>query len=676
MPSMPILLVRFLIRKPIVFLSLVAVLAVLGLFTHKVYLDFLFLQNQNIKNLSVVDELVVPLVGLVVFTSILFISVLSAAFLPSINHSGHSHLLSMSKLSSRKLLSFYLTPFVVLGSLPLVYVGFILISLDLATQLDWVRIAASFIGVLVVSVVCSCLGLVLSLKIKHPMAVLLTLLSLVLGYLAFEMSFLYAAEINQWRGLFLPLLSLRNGLIVYADIANYFIWTLYAISLVFIAISCNRHGVKMFLATVVAALLLIVAAYIPGYSDVSQAQKNTLDSELVKLLETNQNVLKVTAVVDEVTNRDEIIAGFSTLKRYFPQTQLEFKSRQSLQSSLGFAGEFIQLSLGDLTQVVAYPFDLPVKQAFEVALLQMLKRKSQWLTFIEGHGEASPLGRESSDLSQLYQSLTAAGWPVAVQNLQLLPELSDNSQLLVIASSKEDWLTKETNLLLNYLEQGGNLLVLSDPKSRLPQKVLDYFGISPLPGVLIDWQGHQSGTPHPAILIVDKMQSHPTVSTLNSVLAFPWSHAWLVDSQAAANQFNVENIVLSPQAVWNELNSEATVLSFDESQGELQQAFSVGVAFEHKQTNQRAIFIGDSHFAANTAINNYANKQFALNLFNWLTHSVIKQSPEASNLDSSIKPHRLVFWLMQWGFSLLFPVILLSIWFSFRFAHRARGKQP
>jgi hypothetical protein len=662
MQNIQLLLCRFLVRKPFVFFSLLLVLILLGAFTHKVYADFLFLQNQNIKNLSVVDELVVPLIGLTVFCSIFFNSVLSAAFLPSVNSAGHLHLLKVARLSDWSKLGLCLTPILLLAVIPLLYVFAILLSLDLATQLDWVRICFASLGILAISFVSCCFGLVLSYRLKHSITVLLGVMSLIFGWLALEMFFLYGADNSGWRGLFLALFNLRNGLIVYADIASYIILCVFSLSLLYLIVSAKFKVYHIASLILVVALMLVGVANLQGYSDVSRTKKNTLNSELVELVKTKSVPLEVVAVVDEVTNRDEIIAGFKTIKRYFPDSKIEFKPRQALHESLKFSGEFIQLSLGDLDQVIAYPFDLPVKQAFEVALLRMLKRKAQWLTFVEGHGEASPLGGKSSDLSQLYESLTTAGWPVAVQNLQLLPELSDNSQLLIIASSKEAWLTKEINLVLKYLQNGGNLLVLSDPKGQLPQQILGYFGLAIQPGVLIDWQGHQSGTPHPAILIVDKMQNHPTVASLNSVLAFPWSHGWQVNPEKVVNQFNIETVVASHKAVWNELNSDATVLSFDESHGEVQQAFSVAVAFESTHSGQRAVFVGDSHFAANTAINNYANKQFALNLINWLTDSSISELPPSSNLDSSIRPNSIVHWLMRWGFSLVFPMIILFVW--------------
>ncbi|MCF6192752.1 MAG: GldG family protein, partial [Kangiellaceae bacterium] len=339
-------------------------------------------------------------------------------------------------------------------------------------------------------------------------------------------------------------------------------------------------------------------------------------------------------------------------------SSLEFTSSQADGAKNKLAEQYVAIEIGGNRQSIRYPFSVSAKESLVQLVLQLTTRTDQWITFIEGHGEASPFTKTNRDISQFYQSIKSLGWPVAVQNLVKRPRIASNTKILVIAASQKQWLPAEINSIMRYLHEGGNLLLLREQKDQLPNELLSYLGISTELGVLIDWQGYQSGTPHPAILIVNQFTDHPVNTGIDSLLAFPWSYALLLDEKAKQAHRDYQTILATHSGVWTEHNSEQAELAFNEQNGELQQSFSIGYSLEDNQLKQRVIVMGDSSFLSDSAINNYANRQFSLNLISWLA----SQSNEVINQpyrDSYIKATPLLHFILTWLFSLILPLLFI-----------------
>jgi len=231
---------------------------------------------------------------------------------------------------------------------------------------------------------------------------------------------------------------------------------------------------------------------------------------------------------------------------------------------------------------------------------------------------------------------------------------------LIIAASKTKWLPKEIDTVLAYLKAGGNLLVLREQNDSLPQEIENYLAINMNKGILIDWQGYQSGTPHPAILIVNDFSSHVVNTNIDSLLAFPWSVGLEIDEKKSSDESEYQTILKSHRGVWNEFNSDATELSFNRGIGEQQKSFGLAFSIENEKLNQRMIVVGDSSFLSDSTINNYANRQFSLNLISWLTAQKFEASSD-QHKDDFIRVTPITHFLFNWLFSLILPLLFLLV---------------
>lgn len=646
-------------------LAIIITSVALGLFLRYGYQQFLHLQAQNIQGLSVFEQIILPLAGLVIVCQLVLASLAATFVFPLLSSCGYASLFYQASINRLKLINQSAISIAVFGFIPLGIFCLMCWLLASLTPIDSGRMLATIFGLIIIQLISVMLILAItfsSQKILFSLIKIFIIFSLII--LVESLARIYAIE-TYWRGLFLPFYNFRSGLLVYADLVNYLAWLMIAFATCYLTLTSKLNVAKgkYKIMLVAGGVLIFVCGFIPGYQDMTRSKQNSYAYSLTEQLNKHDQTLQVVAVIDKDTNRDKIFEGFKFLKNAYANSSLAFHSRQSLGPDMQHAGEFVQFTLGNMRQSVAYPFKQNANQVFQSAIQQMLMRKNQWITFIEGHGEASLFATKASDLTQLHASIKQMGWPVAALNLAQTPLITDNTSLLIIASSKTQWLPAEIDLVINYLQQGKNLLLMHDPDSTTPAEILDYIGIKPYAGTLIDRQGYESGTPHPGIVIVKQMSAHPSVSQINSLLAFPWASGLQWDKQNLADNLKFETILQTHASVWNELQAEQQQLFYNPEAGEVRQSFMLAAATINLTNQQKIVMIGDSHFASDSAINNYANRQFMLNLLSWLTETQMQQIAQ-SNRDSYLKPSKWGYFAANWFFCLLLPLLIVLFWWA------------
>jgi len=640
--------------------SLLAILSasvLMGLLLRQAYQQFLYLQAQNVSGLSVFNEIVLPLAGLAILIQILLSMLAGLQLLPAINAVGQLSIVHQSALSPARKLFALVFPLIIFGGLPFLLMLLVLSILTFQTPIDMARMLLMLMGLALINIVSSLLICWVCLKASRVLFAAIQALVVVAAVLLIESGLSLWWVEPKWQGMFLPFLRLREGQLVFADLVSYSGWLIFLWSICLARLRSDKTNARQKLISIAGAGVLLLAAFVPGQLDLSRDQRNSLAAEAFDALVRNQQKLELTAVVDQQSAREEIQTGYSLIRQRYQDAELLFRSRQSLPPKLQHAGEYLRITLGEAQVLVPYPFDKPVKQVFEQAIVDLAKRKQSWVVFVEGHGEGSPFGDKSTDMGEFYRELKSRGWPVAAVNLNQTPVISDNTEILVIAASRSQWLNSEVTLVTNYLRGGGKLLLLIDPDSVVPNALEQFLGIERFPGTLVDWKGYQSGTPHPAVVISESNGEHPALKQLKGILAFPWASALKVKKQSG--QFTAKSLLTTHAGVWNEFDIASESLAHDAAQGELQQSFSLAFALESETRGQRAIVVGDSHFISDAAINNYANKALALSLITWLASETISTTSVEDQLDHALAPSRWGHFTFSWGFSLLLPLIIL-----------------
>lgn len=648
-------------RKSLQVLTIVSIVSQ-GAFTALTYQNFLYLQSQNISQLSLYNEVVKPLVGLALIFQILLMCMASSLTTPYFKSKGQLGIIVHSPMTDIKLfVRLYLTV-LIFGFIPLINYWLIAIFYYCFSDIDFALIVSSSAALVASLLLYSALVLAIALIVKNNILAMLLTLTGVFAFIALDELLRVNVGFNSYALALDLIFQLRAGLMVPEAITSWLLWWFLFLvcgvcSLKYIRLRQARLQIMLMIS--MAVLIILNGTFSPVASlssyDISAEHLNSLQPVNAQIVSEIEQPVMITAVIDDESKHDEIRQAHNILQQYKPDIELEFTNRQALGAKSEFVDQFVTVEIGDLQQSLRFPFDRNAKQALSELLVQLSTRANQWILFVEGHGEASPFGQSNRALSSFYQSLKQLGWPVAMQNFSKQSMLSENTKLLVIAASQQKWLPNEVSLLQDYLAGGGNLLLLREGNDQIPLAVNQYLGIDLIKGTLIDWQGYQSGTPHPGIMIVNEFEQHAINTGIDSLLAFPWSHGLLVPPQESSGRFEIQPVLKTHHGVWTEFNDDQVELAFNADLGELKQSFLLAVALKNKSSQQRVVVVGDSSFLSDSAINNYNNRQFALNLISWLSSQTISKTTEG-HIDNHIKTSPVVHWFLLWGFSLLLPL--------------------
>ncbi len=683
-----------LLKRKSLQISIFVVMLSIGVFATLSYQNFLYLQAQNISQLSLFNEIIKPLSGLVLLAQLFLISITASQLTPYFNDRGQQGLMRHANFSGHSLIGINLVVLSIFSLIPLAYFCLISLSYLQVSDIDSRLIVSTGFALVVGGFLFSLLILSVTFSIKRPLTALIFSLCTILIVFGVD-EFLRNQMLTQFLSIYLDaFIHLRDGLIVANEMIQLILWLLFFYAIVLLNLQRLQLLSKLSGIYLLAVSLLLISGngFLNNISknndfktdffntdllnnvttkkwDISRKKSNSLNDDFASKISKINVPIKITAVIDDEKNHDEIRQAFEVIQHYHPDTRLIFTSRQSLANQSSMVDQFISIQIAEQQQSIRYPFDRNAKDAISRLILQLTSRNNQWISFIEGHDEATPFGQSGRDIGLFFQSLKQLGWPVAMQNLSKQPVISQNTKVLVIADSRKQWLVGELDGLMNYLKGGGNLLLMREAQDKLPEELLTFLAINTEPGTLIDWQGYQSGTPHPAILIVNQFDDHPVMAGINSLIAFPWSQGLKIDPQKQKTSNQYQTIIQTHKGVWSEFNSEQVELSFDADIGELRQPFHLAFSINNKNNGQRIIVIGDSSFLSDSAINNYANQQFALNLISWLSSQNF-EIQQQKNRDSFVRATPTTHFIMSWLFSLILPLIFASLIIIKRFKSR------
>ncbi len=694
-------------ERPNVQLVIVFSLLAIGIFTSLSYSNFLHLQAQNIDKLSVFNEIIKPLSGMTLLICLIVGIVTASQIIPYFFSKGQQSIIQQMSLTKLQFFVLILKLNLKFIFVPFFYFVIISLFIEFNSDLD-LLLFFTVCGFLLLGILLYALAiLTISLNSKNVVfSILISFFSVIL-IVSLDQIFMryeYFNFLTLFNKLFL---SVREGNASLQEIVHLIIWLFFMIYMMFSAIK-NIQGRKksskiksMFVGLFVVGILLkMVSITIPGHNiSTSNITNNQLAEYYQTQLKNTLNSIEITAVVDSEESEDEIITAINQLKMYKQDISIKFSSRQAFtdinKERNGQVEEFVNIKIGNKQQTIRYPFANSAHISMAKLIDHIESKSSQWITFIQGHDEVSVFSKSGRSFSKFYIQLKSLGFPVIEQNLRKQKFISNNTKLVIIADSKQEWLEDEIEVLMQYLHGGGNLLVMREAKDKIPEMLEDYLGVSAQQGTLIDEKNFSSGTPHPAILIVNQFSQHSINQGINSLLAFPWSVslniiAPIIETKGTETLWENEIVLTSHQLVWNEMVSSENILStenefiFEPLKKEKKKSHSLLIALERKLTSanptnfhstQRVLVVGDTSFISDAAINNYANLQLGINMVNWLlsyqSQSIVDQS-ENQYQDNYIRISPITHFILNWFFSLIIPFSVLAFFIYQRIKQRGR----
>ncbi|MGZ8916302.1 MAG: GldG family protein, partial [Methylobacter sp.] len=298
------------------------------------------------------------------------------------------------------------------------------------------------------------------------------------------------------------------------------------------------------------------------------------------------------------------------------------------------------------------------------ALLQLANAEERWVTFLTGHGERAPDGIANFDLGQFGKELDRRKIKAQALNLSTMPDIPGNSALLVLSAPAVPLLAGEIELIKRYIQQGGNLLLLTDPGNRHLDALLQTLGLRQLPGTLVDSSSKLYGINDPSFVLTSSYSPHPITQGFQTISLYPVAAALEIGEET---DFKAVELLKSATQSWTETGPIAGKILFDadgnEKQGPLTFAYALTRDLD-KQKQQRIVVVGDGDFLSNAYLGNVGNLDIGLRMTNWLIYDDrFIDIPAKIATDKSLQLSQISVAVIGLGFLVVIPLLLMSTGF-------------
>ncbi|WP_144392995.1 DUF4350 domain-containing protein [Pleionea sediminis] len=662
--------IRSLLLSPSTYMIFTVYAFILSVFANQFSYQFVQAQSANTQSISATAAIISPLSNLSILLTLLLIPLIHLQLKPARDRSGVERLLQTYPISKFKVwLTDLLTSIIILTILQS-FLLIIQLPILFAIEVDWPVYILGFLTHYFGAISFSTSALALQQLTKSTIAALIIQYAVI--FVGWGVFLIY--QLNPTWTL-LSTLNILNtihlstqGILYSAGLATIVLISVYVIYLVSTFSSKKSRIIQPIIIT---SLFVCTFVFLPSWLsnyDLTSNQRFSLFSPLKEQINKSSEITIETRGLDDRAKHEIDLRLVKPLSNYIDKINLTHHMNASQKESRSKLG--VQITVNNTNIWLEYPFTQHPQLTLYQSLLTARDRKDSWVFFSTGHNESEIDSEENRGLKKFTNLLSEHGFRYTQTRLN--SNIPDNTALIIIASSRQPWLESEQVHLLDYLQKGGNLLWLRDPEDSQFETLENYLGIQKIDGVLMDPVGYQQGTPHPAVLLVRQFEKSALTQNLNSLIALPWSTALV--TKKTSNSWQTIPFIETNKQVWTEFQYEEEQLAYNANQGELQGSFKLGYSLLRKQgvKQQHVVVVGDSNFLTNNAIDNYDNKQLALNIIYRLTESNLNDFPKVDRpIDSHFSLSKKVQHLLGWILPFVFPSILLitggAFWLRNRF---------
>jgi len=382
-------------------------------------------------------------------------------------------------------------------------------------------------------------------------------------------------------------------------------------------------------------ILFLVLVFLIGFlankyvfvNDMTQAKRSVLTQGSIEVLEQMDGPINLTvfATKDDVNNADTFRRGIINFVARYQRSKsdinLKFISpveEPKLAQEMGIRtdGEVV-VEYKKRTEHITPPF---AEQELTNLLVRLTRTNEKPVMFLDGHGEKNLIGLKNNDLGEFGKQLENKGFKFSNPDLTVIDSVPKEGAMLVIASPQVNVSKVETNKILQYVNEGGNLLWLLDDNDLKGLDVIaSYLGIEISKSSVVDPSSIQYGADE-NISFASTYGDHPI--TRNFMLRTLYSSAYELKAKGTyENGWEVSSLIEVAAGGW--LSSPKKIqknkLVFDKK---IDKAgpINIAVALERKygEKGQRIVVVGNAAFLSNLFITSGGNLDIGINIVNWL----------------------------------------------------------
>jgi ABC-type uncharacterized transport system involved in gliding motility auxiliary subunit len=425
----------------------------------------------------------------------------------------------------------------------------------------------------------------------------------------------------------------------------------------------GKYGTSAVLGTVLAIALLALLAFLSTRYhkswDWTEAKSHSLTDQTHKVLEGLDQPVAVTALFAQIVADDakDLLARYQTAAP--DKFRFEFVDPQAQPgrlAELGVDGERLE---GGLLHVALGAESVDVKEVSEVALTQAIvkltRHERKKVYFLDGHNERPIDGEkaaEGSGLKDAAEALRNENYEVEPLLLAAKGDVPDDANVVIAGGPTRPLHETEHAALARYLERGGALLVLIDPRAGTDLgDDLAKWGIELGDDVIVDRVQGLFG--RPTTPFAAEYGDHDITRDLGDATMFHVARS-VMPAESAKNA--IAPIVRTGDQSWAERDMDR-LLTKGEAEYNAERDVKGPVSIALAGTVQlgtpspppaegepppapktaRIVVMGDSDFASNQLIREFRNRDLFVNSVNWLLGdveaiSVRPGQPRASRL--------------------------------------------
>lgn len=433
--------------------------------------------------------------------------------------------------------------------------------------------------------------------------------------------------------------------------------------------------------------LVMLGALMPGIiwlghtwqaeSDWSANGRNSLSRASTALLDALPASLEITAWSrDDSQTRQSVADLLSRYQRHRPDIDIRYRDPER------FPEEARRLNIG-ASPVLLFRYqerstqvDTLSESAISQGLHRLLNDGERFIAFLSGHGERRFDGEANHDYGNLGAELARRGLKAMPLDMNATSRIPDNIQALVVADPQIELLAGERRRLQEYLDNGGNLLILADTGGlKGLEPLLATLGTGLLPGIVVDAATQALGIDDPSFALVTQYPPHQAVREFGLLTLFPRSKALVLEDR---DDWISTPLLQTLDRAWTETSAIQGQIGFNADTEERAGPLTLAIAFERDLENtdgttiqQRIIVGGDADFLSNSYIGNGGNLALGVRLLEWLSEgNAAPNIPISGAADRTLNLGRTATLVIGLGFLIALPLFYVACGFVIRGVRR------
>jgi ABC-type uncharacterized transport system involved in gliding motility auxiliary subunit len=357
--------------------------------------------------------------------------------------------------------------------------------------------------------------------------------------------------------------------------------------------------------------------------DLTEDKSNTLSPELLEAVQALPENVTATGFFSQGTtdSADKLLSNIkanSNGKFDYQFINPDRDPQAALNAGITGDGKIL-LQMGDQKEIVAFASETEILKG----LLRLLNPGNNVVYFLAGHGERDIEQGGEAAMTRAKTTLESKNYTVKTLTLLAENQIPEDATLIVIAGPTKPISQEEANLLKEYLDQGGSLIIMEDPTALtefgdesdpLVDMLAQNWGITFNNDIVIDLR---SPEPTYAVSVIPYPSHTITLGMNNLASIFPFTRS--LNVATAAEGVTVSPLVTTAENSWGETDFDSLTaggqvgLDADEVPGPL----TLAVSGENSTTGGRVVVFGTSNFVTDQIFDAYGNGDMFVNSVDW-----------------------------------------------------------